>query len=57
MLDRSSSKRKVMDKVREILNLPENLTPYSLISIGYSDEENEFIDKFDKNKIHRNRFE
>lgn len=50
-------KRKVMDKVRETLNLPENLIPYSLVAIGYSNEENKFIDKFDKNKIHRNRFE
>lgn len=50
-------KRKVMDKVRETLNLPENLIQYSLVAIGYSNEENKFIDKFDKNKIHRNRFE
>ena len=46
-----------MDKFRETLNLPENLIPYSLVAIGYSDEENKFIDKFDKNKIHRNSFE
>lgn len=50
-------KSKVIDKVRATLNLPENLIPYSLVSIGYSNEENNFIDKFDKNKIHRNRFE
>lgn len=50
-------KIKVIDKVRETLNLPENLIPYSLVSIGYSNEENKFIDKFDENKIHRNRFE
>lgn len=27
-----------------------------LISIGYTNEENEYIDRFDKNKLHRNRF-
>ena len=50
-------KCKVINKVRETLNLPENLTPYSLVPIGYSEEENVFIDKFDENKIHRNKFE
>lgn len=35
----------------------ENLILYSLVSISYSTEENKFIDKFDKNKIYRNRFE
>ena len=50
-------KRKVMDRVRAALNLPEILIPYSIVSIGYSEEKNEFIDKFDENKIHRNRFE
>lgn len=50
-------KPKVMDKVIQTLNLPENLIPYSLVAIGYSDEENKFVDKFDENKIHRNKFE
>lgn len=50
-------KRKVIDKVREILNLPVNLIPYSMVAIGYSEEKNEFVDKFDLNKIHRNKFE
>lgn len=49
-------KRKVMDKVRQTLNLPENLVPYSMVAIGYSNEENKFIDKFDEKKIHRNKF-
>lgn len=49
-------KNKVVNKVKIALDLPENLVPYALISIGYSNEENEYIDRFDKNKIHRNRF-
>lgn len=49
-------KAKVVNKVRETLNLPDELIPYALVSISYSEEQNEFIDKFDENKIHRNRF-
>ncbi|HBE9250492.1 TPA: nitroreductase family protein [Clostridioides difficile] len=47
-------KNKVVNKVRQILDLPVKLVPYALISIGYSEEKNEFIDRFDENKIHRN---
>ncbi|MGL5314627.1 MAG: nitroreductase family protein [Peptostreptococcaceae bacterium] len=49
-------KTKVVNKVRETLNLPEKLIPYALVPIGYSDEKIEFIDRFDKNKIHRNLY-
>ncbi|WP_227437256.1 MULTISPECIES: nitroreductase family protein [unclassified Clostridioides] len=47
-------KNKVVNKVTQALDLPVRLVPYALISIGYSEEKNEFIDRFDKNKIHRN---
>ena len=50
-------KKKVVDKVKNTLNLPERLVPYALVPIGYSEEKNIFIDKFDENKIHRNMFE
>lgn len=49
-------KNKVVNKVKITLDLPENLVPYALISIGYTNEENEYIDRFDKKKVHRNRF-
>ncbi|MCC0654666.1 nitroreductase family protein [Clostridioides sp. ES-S-0001-03] len=47
-------KNKVVNKVRQTLDLPAKLVPYAIVSIGYSEEKNEFIDRFDKNKIHRN---
>ncbi|MGL5328072.1 MAG: nitroreductase family protein [Peptostreptococcaceae bacterium] len=49
-------KVKVVDKVRIALSLPEKLVPYALIPIGYSEEKNEFIDRFDETKIHRNLY-
>ena len=36
-------KVKVVNKVREALNLPDNLVPYALVPIGYSDEKNEYM--------------
>lgn len=48
-------KNKVVNKVKVALDLPENLVPYALISIGYSNEKNKYIDRFDKNKVHRNK--
>ncbi|MGL5346284.1 MAG: nitroreductase family protein [Peptostreptococcaceae bacterium] len=50
-------KTKVVNKVREALNLPDELVPYALIPIGYSEEKFEYKDRFDKNKIHRNKYE
>ncbi|MFI3210451.1 MAG: nitroreductase family protein [Peptostreptococcaceae bacterium] len=49
-------KKKVVDKTVNALNLPENLVPYALIPIGYSDEKNKFEDRFDINLIHKNKF-
>lgn len=37
---------------KEILNLPENIMPFSIISIGYPDGETTPKNKFDKEKIH-----
>lgn len=39
--------------VREIFNLPKNIKPFALISVGYPDnQKNEFIDRFDEKKVH-----
>ncbi|NLY73298.1 MAG: nitroreductase family protein [Tissierellia bacterium] len=39
--------------VREILGVKEPLVPFNIISIGYPKEKMKFIDRFDRNKIHR----
>ncbi len=49
-------KNKVVNKAKEVLNLPQNLVPYAMIPIGYSEEKAEFEDRFDKQKIHRNKY-
>lgn len=41
-----------MDKVKEIIKLPDYLEPYSIIPIGYIGKEFVPKNKFDINKIH-----
>ncbi|MGL4912165.1 MAG: nitroreductase family protein [Romboutsia sp.] len=49
-------KLKRVDYVRQVLDLPKELVPYAIIPIGYSLEENEFVDKYDESKVHRNKY-
>lgn len=42
-----------MDFIRDLFNLPENILPFSVVPIGYPDQENNsFIDRFNKDKVH-----
>lgn len=45
-----------MNYVTEIFDLPENILPYSVIPVGYPEEENKFIDRYDDNKVHYERW-
>ncbi|MDF2819571.1 MAG: nitroreductase family protein [Clostridiales bacterium] len=38
--------------IQEILNLPINVIPLSIIPVGYPDEERKAVDRFDKSRIH-----
>lgn len=40
----------------ELLNLPENIRPYSLVALGYPDEVRAAPERFDTSRIHRNRW-
>lgn len=41
-----------MNNVRNVFDLPESILPYSVISIGYTEEENKFIDRYNSTKVH-----
>ena len=41
-----------IDGIRDILKLPANIIPYSVIVLGYPDEELEIIDRFLPDRIH-----
>lgn len=40
--------------MKELLNLPENIIPFSILPIGYPAETKEPVDRFDKSRIHWN---
>ena len=42
------------NEIRKIFNLPENIQPASLISIGYPDENKEMPDRYKPERIHYN---
>ena len=44
--------RERMDKVNEILDLPEGLEAFSLFPLGYPDETKQQADRFDESRIH-----
>ncbi|WOO38126.1 nitroreductase family protein [Anaerocolumna sp. AGMB13020] len=43
----------VVESVRKLYNLPENIKPYALIAVGYPDgQQNEFVDRYNKDRVH-----
>jgi nitroreductase len=46
--------KEVIDKIKKLLNLPDNILPVSLISMGYPAEEKTAEERFIKEKIHFN---
>ncbi len=46
-----------MKSMAEILNLPADIFPFCLIAIGYSEKENQFIDRYDPKKVHFNLYD
>lgn len=45
-----------MAGLKELLNLPENIQPFSLISIGYPAEEKKMPNRFKSDRIHTERW-
>ncbi|EQB88005.1 nitroreductase [Clostridium punense] len=45
-----------VEKIKELLGLPDNVIPLSIVPVGYPDEEKTPADRFDKTRIHLNRW-
>ena len=45
-----------MDPVKDYLNLPGNIVPYSIVPVGYPAGDNQPKDKWDASRIHYNRW-
>jgi nitroreductase len=41
-----------MSCIKAMFNLPENMVPFSVIPVGYPVDEPTFIDRYDSNKVH-----
>jgi len=42
--------------MRQLLNIPENLVPFALIALGYSEEEKKPSQRYDPSRVFRNAF-
>lgn len=38
--------------IKELFDLPEYMMPFSVIAIGYSEKRNEYIDRYNQDKVH-----
>ncbi len=45
-----------VSSVRKYFNLPEDRIPFSVIALGYSPDENRFVDRSDMSRVHYNRW-
>lgn len=43
-------------RIKEMLKLPKNIIPFSLISMGYTIEEQNTVDRLDEYRIHKNKW-
>lgn len=46
----------LVSKVRALLDVPEDVTPFSIVSLGYPAEEKEPSKRYDPARVHRNRW-
>ncbi len=43
---------RLIDPVRQLFNLPENMQPFSLVGLGFADEEKAARDRYDAERVH-----
>lgn len=46
-----------MNAISEIFNLPENILPFAIVSIGYPETEQKFVDRYDASRVHYDGYE
>lgn len=47
---------KRIDGLKKHFNMPEHITPFAVIAIGYSEDKHKFVDRYDSSKIHYNKY-
>ena len=46
----------MVEKVNKYFGVPENVMPFGVVALGYSLDENHFIDRYDASKVHYNKY-
>ncbi|MBB6214227.1 nitroreductase [Anaerosolibacter carboniphilus] len=46
----------IVEKIKELLSLPEYIIPFSIISLGYPGETKDVLDRYDESRIHWNQW-
>ncbi len=49
-------RQELMDGMRRLLGLPEHITPFSLVAIGYPAEEKPPANRYDESRVHYDRW-
>lgn len=47
---------KRINGLKKHFNMPEHITPFAVIAIGYSKEKHKFVDRYDNSKVHYNKY-
>lgn len=42
--------------LKKHFNMPEHITPFAVIAIGYSEDKHKFVDRYDSSKVHYNKY-
>ena len=45
-----------VDILKQLFNLPDDIMPFCVISLGYSEDKNKYIDRSDMSKVHYNMY-
>ena len=42
--------------LKKHFNMPDHITPFAVIAIGYSEDKHKFVDRYDNSKVHYNKY-
>lgn len=47
---------KRINGLKKHFNMPEHITPFAVIAVGYSEDKHKFVDRYDSSKVHYNKY-
>jgi len=49
-------KKERIERLRGLLNIPENAIPFSIVALGYTSQEQKEVDRYKEDRIHHNKW-